>query len=166
MSPNWASKWAWVCYNINFLLLFFCQGSLSGPRNIVHCCHPTPEAPLHFQRQGHLCAPMSPRAGVPSGCEVWNACHCFHSCAATTHFHACYWWQKGIKFSVLLLLFCYWFFKKTWVLVWVTLLVLTFGILAAIIDEVEVYWAAASLPSPDFYQWCFNWGSLTSRGLV
>lgn len=65
-------------------------GSLPGPRSIVHCCHPTPEPPLHFQRQEHLYAPMSPNAGFSNGCEVWNACHCFHSCAATTHFHACY----------------------------------------------------------------------------
>lgn len=86
-----------VCYNINCLLLFFYQGSLSGPRNVVHCCHPTPEAPLHFQKQEHLCAPMSPSAAFSSGCEVWNTCHCFHSCVATTHFHACYWWQRELN---------------------------------------------------------------------
>jgi len=40
----------------------------------------------------------------------------------------------------------------------VTLLVLTFGILAAIIDEVEVYWAAASLPSSDFLPIMFQLG--------
>ncbi|KAJ7385029.1 hypothetical protein OS493_018722 [Desmophyllum pertusum] len=67
-------------------------GSLSAPRNIAHCCHPTPEAPLHFQRAEHLCAaPISPNAAYSSGCDaVWNACHCFHPCASTTHFHACY----------------------------------------------------------------------------
>ena len=107
---QWA-KWAWSqqrglgeCSNINFLLLLFYPGSLPGPRSIVHCCHPTPQPPLHFQRQEHLCTPMSPNASFSSGCEVWNACHCFHSCAATTHFHACYWRQKGTKLSVFLFL--------------------------------------------------------------
>lgn len=69
------------------------SGSLSASKNIaVHCCHPTPaESPLRFQRSEHLCTPVSPNA-FSRGCEpLWNAAyHCCHSCAASTHFHACY----------------------------------------------------------------------------
>ena len=65
---------------------------LLGSRNIVHFCHPAPaELPVPFPRAEHRCTPVAPNTFASSGCELWDAtCRCCHSCAASTHFHACY----------------------------------------------------------------------------
>lgn len=71
-------------------------GSLQRSRNIAHYCQPTHvEHMIRFQRAENLCtAQPVPNTKIftgSSGCETWNAaCRYCHSCAASTHFHACY----------------------------------------------------------------------------